>query len=758
MTVHVRLENVNYHESGESHPYRDLELNATNNYSIRIGRGSRSGSKDLYPAENNAWFESRVMSREHAVLKAHLASKTITIEDVGSMHGTYVDDVKLSKYQPKHIHDESTMVFGAEVSRGPGKQRNQWGLDLSHFIALNESAETFPALEIDIFYRFDDDHENINPAEGSRPTKNTPADIITWSGNKSEEDNVARYAASQVSRNSFSVPDYDSDDYDSETEHQVREPAQKVEVIIQPREVEDSDFSNGGSVMSDDDDEAIPLYEPWNQTYCNTFQASEPQSSGIPKKLHKTEAPETQPEGRQADQPSASFGGKVQTGQAVQAVSQLATSQTIELDTDSGDEESDYGDNTSDDLFDDDVYAESPMASKKMDNSSLSSQSPILTSMPSEIELAAHHPAVKEPINPISPQSPVVADTPIKPAQSSNLGVPEAPRAPSPSDAAMAKARAATPYPFNIASQYVVHENETTGLPGSSMSNPFSVDNDTVNSQGSGFMHTCGYAPSMSMHVIQDTYPIPYANTTDYWPTSQPQYYQSPVSPLAYDWNYGPMMPKAAEPAPKTLEPSPAQAPASSFVTLKATPRVAIKDLVDQTEPLKESATKPRFVPYSAHSRPSDPDVDMVQSLKSDYQQGMKRKADQMTQDVPLDSALKPLTRSDVYFMEGTEMECALAEEQDAQVIEPATAATNSQPETIPMQPLSETEDSAPGEEIVAVQKRMVELQNQAADVRPTKKARNSLYKYAATAVGGIAVGAIGAVAALVTLPPDFFV
>jgi pSer/pThr/pTyr-binding forkhead associated (FHA) protein len=67
------------------------------------------------------------MSREHAILKANLNTKTLTIEDVGSMHGTYLpaDDLKLSKYQPQVVRDGDAIVFGAEVSRGPGKQAAQ---------------------------------------------------------------------------------------------------------------------------------------------------------------------------------------------------------------------------------------------------------------------------------------------------------------------------------------------------------------------------------------------------------------------------------------------------------------------------------------------------------------------------------------------------------------------------------------------------------------------------------------------------------
>lgn len=120
-TVIVRLEVVNEDEAGESHTFRYLTLESPS-YSVHIGRGSRSGSKDLYPAENNAWFDSRVMSRDHAILRAQLGTKTLTIEDVGSMHGTYLDDVKLSKFQPQVVHDGDAIVFGAEVSRGPGKK------------------------------------------------------------------------------------------------------------------------------------------------------------------------------------------------------------------------------------------------------------------------------------------------------------------------------------------------------------------------------------------------------------------------------------------------------------------------------------------------------------------------------------------------------------------------------------------------------------------------------------------------------------
>lgn len=64
--VSVELRVVNFHDP---HPTRAFVLRSPT-YAIRIGRGSKSGNRELFPASYNAWFDSRVMSREHAVLKA----------------------------------------------------------------------------------------------------------------------------------------------------------------------------------------------------------------------------------------------------------------------------------------------------------------------------------------------------------------------------------------------------------------------------------------------------------------------------------------------------------------------------------------------------------------------------------------------------------------------------------------------------------------------------------------------------------------
>lgn len=55
-------------------PFRSLTL-ASDSDSINIGRSSKRESNNLAPAHHNAWFESRVMSRNHAKLTVSLEEK-----------------------------------------------------------------------------------------------------------------------------------------------------------------------------------------------------------------------------------------------------------------------------------------------------------------------------------------------------------------------------------------------------------------------------------------------------------------------------------------------------------------------------------------------------------------------------------------------------------------------------------------------------------------------------------------------------------
>lgn len=57
--------------SPDTLPFRSLTFSSDND-TVTIGRSSKSQSKNLVPQHNNGWFESRVMSRNHALLGVSL--------------------------------------------------------------------------------------------------------------------------------------------------------------------------------------------------------------------------------------------------------------------------------------------------------------------------------------------------------------------------------------------------------------------------------------------------------------------------------------------------------------------------------------------------------------------------------------------------------------------------------------------------------------------------------------------------------------
>lgn len=89
-----------------------------NNPTIPIGRASKTPEKGLLAAVDNAWFASPVMSREHAEMCLNPQLNVLTIHDLKSMHGTFLNNKKLTPKEPTHLSDGDKISFGAEVSRG----------------------------------------------------------------------------------------------------------------------------------------------------------------------------------------------------------------------------------------------------------------------------------------------------------------------------------------------------------------------------------------------------------------------------------------------------------------------------------------------------------------------------------------------------------------------------------------------------------------------------------------------------------------
>ncbi|KAF3388296.1 hypothetical protein DPV78_012233 [Talaromyces pinophilus] len=103
--------------SPDTLPFRSLTF-LSNNDTVPVGRASKSETKNLVPNHDNGWFDSRVMSREHAVIGVKMEDKSVYVRDHGSLHGTQLNDVKITPKQNTTIKSGDVLTFGNEISRG----------------------------------------------------------------------------------------------------------------------------------------------------------------------------------------------------------------------------------------------------------------------------------------------------------------------------------------------------------------------------------------------------------------------------------------------------------------------------------------------------------------------------------------------------------------------------------------------------------------------------------------------------------------
>jgi hypothetical protein len=86
---------------------------------VEIGRSSKREVKNRTPAKDNGWFDSRVMSRDHAELGFNMdKEKMIFIRDFGSTHGTWLNNVKLITGEITPLLSGDILRFGVDVDRG----------------------------------------------------------------------------------------------------------------------------------------------------------------------------------------------------------------------------------------------------------------------------------------------------------------------------------------------------------------------------------------------------------------------------------------------------------------------------------------------------------------------------------------------------------------------------------------------------------------------------------------------------------------
>ncbi|KAJ5709479.1 hypothetical protein N7493_010813 [Penicillium malachiteum] len=84
---------------------------------IIIGRSSKRGLKHRSPDSTNGWYESRVMSRDHAQIWIDQLKKIVYLDDLGSTHGTWINNTRLPFGDPSPLITGDVVRFGVDVER-----------------------------------------------------------------------------------------------------------------------------------------------------------------------------------------------------------------------------------------------------------------------------------------------------------------------------------------------------------------------------------------------------------------------------------------------------------------------------------------------------------------------------------------------------------------------------------------------------------------------------------------------------------------
>ncbi|KAL1961446.1 hypothetical protein VTO42DRAFT_174 [Malbranchea cinnamomea] len=132
-------------------------------YTAVVGRSSKVESKNLIPARDNGWFDNRVMSRTHAEFTAIPKYQEVYLMDTHSMHGTWVNGVKLTSGRKTLLEQNDVLTFGAMVTRGaetydPLKVRIE--LEWSEIKVDKEPAPSKPIRSSNTFVVPDDDDDD----------------------------------------------------------------------------------------------------------------------------------------------------------------------------------------------------------------------------------------------------------------------------------------------------------------------------------------------------------------------------------------------------------------------------------------------------------------------------------------------------------------------------------------------------------------------------------------------------------------------
>ncbi|GAB7343458.1 hypothetical protein MBLNU457_1480t1 [Dothideomycetes sp. NU457] len=115
-TVWITLTNL---DGFNGLPFEQRTIPITREHHIKVGRASNEVSKDRASKSDNALFHCSVLTRDHARIELPYGPKgPVTIKDLSSRHGTFVNGTRLIPGVAKPIHDKDTIQIGSNIDLG----------------------------------------------------------------------------------------------------------------------------------------------------------------------------------------------------------------------------------------------------------------------------------------------------------------------------------------------------------------------------------------------------------------------------------------------------------------------------------------------------------------------------------------------------------------------------------------------------------------------------------------------------------------
>jgi hypothetical protein len=266
----------------------------TPNAPVPIGRSSKNTTKRLMSGPDNAFIDSPVISREHALISASTATgiPIVFIKDNGSMHGTFINSKPLDRNKEYLLHSGDELRFGMNVVRDQGTFLKPCFLELQadpaildSFIAKKYRFQSQIASAISRGFSVPDidteEEEDMEIEEETAPppvrygSQTNPVNLDDFEDvpqqviNLEEEEPVSVKGDGKLPNDIHNVEDVDDDqseieeepldDYDGAEEAQNHSFGLVSDSLATPEEEDSEDEADHTNVDSDGEDDASNL-------------------------------------------------------------------------------------------------------------------------------------------------------------------------------------------------------------------------------------------------------------------------------------------------------------------------------------------------------------------------------------------------------------------------------------------------------------------------------------------------------------------